>query len=86
VLGAFGELRKATTGFGRSALSIRTEELGVYWTDVRKIFAFIKICQENSNSVEIGRKYEALCMQYVLLCQTAAFVAYHYNRELIVGM
>jgi len=62
------------------------EELGLHWTELRTILAFIKICQENSNSVQIGQKYKAFCMQCVLLCQTAAFVAWHYNRELIVGM
>jgi hypothetical protein len=75
VLGAFGELRKATASFGRPALSIRMEELGPHLMDVLKILTFIKICQENSISVQIGQKYEALCMQYVLLCQRAALVA-----------
>ena len=41
----------------------------LHWTDVRKILAFIKIGQENSNSVQIGQKYEAFCMQCVLVKQ-----------------
>ena len=40
-------------------MSVRMEQLGPYWTDVREVrstSAFRKICRENSSFIKIGEK------------------------------
>ena len=59
-LGAFAEMRRATTSIFMSALPSVHMELGSHWTEFDKIwylsFFFSKICRANSSFIKIRQK------------------------------